>query len=247
MTKIDARDDRAGNETCDEWFERYDRTQRLAGRYGTRSQWRTWIAPRIGTKRWAEVTTADVEDLRDELDEAIVAWRRQGRGRGRISGRTAMGVWWALRAAIREATTSKQRDLRVLAARDNPMLAVQPPGDRESRRERRKTFIYPKELHRLLSCRDVPLAWREAHAVAAFTYLRPGELRALRWADVDLDHALVRVTKAWSYLDRSVKSPKTRGGVRDVPIAKPLLPLLRRPAGADRRRGRAAPPDGRAR
>lgn len=220
-------DDPSTVETCDEWYERYDAHQQAQGRYGTRSQWRTWISPRIGGKRWVDVTADDIEDLRDVLDVAILGWRSDGRGRGRISGRTAMSVWWALRGALREATASKRRDLRVLAGRSNPSLAVEPPGDRDSRQERRKTFVYPSEFARLVACPDVPLAWREAHAVAAYMYLRPSELRALLWADVDLEHGRVLITKAWSYRDGAIKAPKTRSGVRLVPIHPELLPLLR--------------------
>ena len=226
-------------ETCDQWFDRYDAHQRAQGRYGTRSQWRTWISPRLGAKRWVDVTPDDIEDLRDVLDAAILAWRRDGRGRGRISGRTAMSVWWALRGALREATASKRRDLRALLGRPNPALSVQPPGDELSRRGRCKTFVYPSEFARLVSCKDVPLVWREAHAIAAYTYLRPSELRALRWPDVDIDHGRVLVTKAWSYLDGTIKPPKTRGGIREVPIHPQLLPLLLRM----RRRADAQPAD----
>lgn len=215
-------------ETCDEWYERFDEHQRALGRYGTRSQWRTWISPRIGAKRWADVTTADVEELRDALDVAILAWRTEGRGRGRISGRTAMGVWWALRGAVREAMSSKRRDLRAAFEHPNPCLAVQAPGDRDSRRDRGKTFVYPSEFARLVASPEVPLAWREAHAIAAYTFVRPSELRALRWRDVDLEHGRLHVTQAWSYLDGSIRPPKTRGGVRDVPIHPRLAPLLRR-------------------
>jgi integrase len=218
-------------ETCDAWFERYNAHQLALGQYGTRSQWRTWISPCIGSKRWIDVTSDDVEDLRDALDAAILGWRDRGRGRGRISGRTAMNVWWALRGATREAISSKRRDLRVLSGRLNPCAAVLPPGDKDSRQDRRKTFIYPSEFARLAACAAIPLAWREAHAIAVFTYLRPSELRALRWSDVDVLHGRMRVARAWSYLDRRIKPPKTRSGIRDVPIHPRLLPLLTRMRG----------------
>lgn len=216
------------SETCDEWFDRYHAHQRALGQYGTRSQWRTWISPRIGSKRWIDVNPDDVEDLRDVLDAAILAWRVHGRGAGRISGRTAMSVWWALRGSLREVTSSKRRDLRVLPGRANPCFGVQPPGDKESRQERRKTFVYPREFERVVACPAIPLAWRETHAIAAYTYLRPSELLALRWADVDIEHGRIRISKAWSYLDGSLKAPKTPNGIREVPIHPNLVPVLER-------------------
>jgi integrase len=56
--------------------------------------------------------------------------------------------------------------------------------------------------------------------------LRPGELRALTWADVDLDPRLVHVTKAYDEKGKHVAEPKTSNGVRDIPIEPTLVPLL---------------------
>ena len=61
-----------------------------------------------------------------------------------------------------------------------------------------------------------------------YLYLRPGELRALTCGDVDFDAQVVHVTKAFDEGTREIKSPKTRNGVRDVPIHPNLVPLLRR-------------------
>jgi integrase len=80
----------------------------------------------------------------------------------------------------------------------------------------------------VLSCAAVPLEWREVYAIAAYTYLRPGELRVLAWGDIDLDAKLLRVTKAWDYENETTKLPKTANGVRRVPIDASLVPLLTR-------------------
>jgi integrase len=74
----------------------------------------------------------------------------------------------------------------------------------------------------------VPLQWRETYAVACYLYLRPGELRALMCRDIDLAAQVVHVTKAYDERTKQVKAPKTRNGVRDVPIHPNLVPLLRR-------------------
>jgi integrase len=58
--------------------------------------------------------------------------------------------------------------------------------------------------------------------------LRPGALRALTCGDVDLEAQVVHVTKAFDEGARETKAPKTRNGVRDVPIHPNLVPLLRR-------------------
>lgn len=120
------------------------------------------------------------------------------------------------------------RHLRVLAGKPGPCESVEPPGDRNSRKARRKPFIYPRECAALLASTRVPREWREVHAIAAYTYLRPGELRVLTWQDVDFDARVIHVTKAWDYIEETVKPPKTRNGVRRVPIESTLVPLLAR-------------------
>jgi integrase len=70
--------------------------------------------------------------------------------------------------------------------------------------------------------------WRVLFALLAYTYLRPSELTALRWKDVDLDVGVLHVTKAWDHRrDRLKEYPKTSAGVRYVPLDPELLPLQR--------------------
>lgn len=197
------------------------------------TRWKKWISPHIGHKRPEDVTRNDIEDLRDALDVAILAWapNKAAKNGTCLSGKTAMNVWSALTSTFRTATNGKRRDLRVLDGKLNPCTGVLPPGDRESRQARRKTFLFPREAAALLACKDVPLDWREVYAVALYAYLRPGELRVLTFADVDLDAGVIHVTKALDYSDahmKRIKTPKTRNGVRRVPIDANLAPLLAR-------------------
>jgi integrase len=53
--------------------------------------------------------------------------------------------------------------------------------------------------------------------VALGTGVRLGELRALRWCDVDRDRRLIRVERAYSR--QQLRKPKTESGVRSVPLA----------------------------
>ena len=218
-------------ETSDEWFKRYTSYQRIeCGQTDPTkaTRWSKWISPRIGGKAISAVTRDDIEDLRDTLDAAVRAWTTQGKGGDRISGKTAMNVWSALTSAFKAARSSKRRDLRVLVGKPNPCTDVEPPGDKDSRKSRRKTFLYPKECAAIVACEAIPFEWREIHAIAAYTYLRPGELRVLAWSDVDLTAGLIHVTKAWDYNDEEIKAPKTRNGVRRIPIEPTLAPLLTR-------------------
>jgi integrase len=65
--------------------------------------------------------------------------------------------------------------------------------------------------------------WRAALALAGYAGLRLGELRALRWRDVDLEAGTLTVSRSL-LPDGTPKPPKTEAGTRTVP----LLPALRR-------------------
>jgi len=65
---------------------------------------------------------------------------------------------------------------------DNPCTSVQPPDKTDARA---KTFIYPTEFLTLARALRSRARGAKLYAVACYLYLRPGELRALVWSDVD--------------------------------------------------------------
>jgi hypothetical protein len=58
----------------------------------------------------------------------------------------------------------------------NPAIGVKPPDRRAGRS---KTYPYPSEALAVFRCAAIEIEWRELHVVAAYTYLRPGELHVL--------------------------------------------------------------------
>ncbi len=210
-------------ETADAWHARFLKTRAEGPRTDSGYRWRKWVHPYIGDKAIARVTKEDIEAIRDVLDAAIAAHIKDGRGPGRINAKTALNIWATLTTAFKYACQAKQKDLRVRS--DNPCLGVLAPEKGDSRR---KSYIYPREFLQLAACEEVPLVWRELYTIACYLYLRPGELYELRWSDVDLEMAHVSVTRAWDWTSKEVKPPKTRNGIRQVPIPATLMPLLAR-------------------
>lgn len=217
--------DTSDGETSTLYRERLEIHRAALGRRGSADDlgtWRKWIQPHIGHIPITKVTRDEVERVRDALDEAIALHGRTGGEKG-IGAKRARNAWTTLTTTFAAACTAKRKDLRVRG--DNPCDGVLPP---ESGPSRHRTFIYPNEVRALLACAAVPRDWRELYAIACYTYLRPGELRALTWADVDLDAGVIHVTKAWDERAKELKTPKTRHGVRDVPIHPSLMPVLER-------------------
>jgi hypothetical protein len=62
-------------------------------------------------------------------------------------------------------------------------------------------------------------------SLSMYLYLRPGELAALDWADVHMDHGYVHMHQAFNLEKDEIKPTKT-GITRKVPIRPELRPLL---------------------
>jgi hypothetical protein len=131
-----------------------------------------------------------------------------------------VNVWATATKMCGDAISSKLDSLRVRT--DDPCANVEGP-DRGA--DKAKQFLYPSEFLRFIGCGDVPLKWRLAVAVAIYLYPRDGELRVLRWTDLDLEHGTVSITKAWDRRARAEKGTKTKR-VRRFNVEPALLPLL---------------------
>ena len=68
-----------------------------------------------------------------------------------------------------------------------------------------------------------------ALVLALTTGLRPGELLALTWDDVDLEAGVLHITRAWkgTKANRHLGDPKTKGSVRSIGLAAPMVDILR--------------------
>ena len=69
--------------------------------------------------------------------------------------------------------------------------------------------------------RDSQAIW----ATAFYAGLRLGELRALRWCDVDDEDGLIHVRRSWDPKEGEIE-PKSEAGTRDIPVLAVLRPHL---------------------
>lgn len=90
-------------------------------------------------------------------------------------------------------------------------------------RNAKKIAVLDRDAMALLVASGSAERWRATLALAGYAGLRLGEIRALRWEDVDLEANTISVARSM-LPDGTTKTPKTAAGVRTVP----LLPSLRR-------------------
>jgi integrase len=154
------------------------------------------VLPELGHLRLSAISRNTVQDLVDRL----VA---QG-----LSASTVRNSILPLRAIYRRSVSRSE----VLV---NPTLGLALPAVR-GRRER---VARPSEAHALLQA--LSPADRAIWATALYAGLRRGELRGLRWSDIDFEAGVIRVERSWDEQSGPV-APKSRAGRRRVPLAGPL-------------------------
>jgi integrase len=148
--------------------------------------------------------------------------------------------------ALRErgcSPSTRAKHLRVLGAclqaavfyrysESNPVREL-PPAHRPRPERKEAAYFENEELPRLFAhLEDAPS--RTLCLVALKTGMRQGELLGLRWSDVDLEQAVVRVRR--SYTGGTLSTPKNRER-RDVDLISDVVELL---TGWRRESGRAS-------
>jgi integrase len=68
--------------------------------------------------------------------------------------------------------------------------------------------------------------WRHVWVLALLTGMRNGELFALQWSDIDWEHRLITVGRAYNLRTKKISSTKS-GYWRDVPISQDCMRILR--------------------
>jgi integrase len=168
---------------------------------GLEQSFRLRIVPAFGaTTRLGDLRRVDVQ-------RAVDRWRADG-----LSPSAVRNTLNALRALCRHAERRGEITASPCANIDLPRVV--------GRRER---VASPSEGLRLVAALGVDE--RPVYALALFAGLRLGELRALRWMDIDSQRGLVLVRRSWDPRE-GAGLPKSDAGVRDIPIVRPLSRIL---------------------
>jgi integrase len=223
------------SEYASRWIERRNPARSPGGRgrlapstfEGYRVNIRLHVLPRLGERPLASLRTEDV-------DELIAALEAEGKAPG-----TVRNVIVPLRKMLADAVRQGLLLMNPAAGADLPPAQdfvgkEIPPAHTDAIRSALLELAPTDPLRN-----EPDQLYVHLFDVALGTGLRLGELRALRFADVDRDRRLVRVERAYSL--RDVRRPKTDAGIRSVPLFPSVDVALRALAARALERGRYAP------
>ena len=209
---------RERDETVTEWYGRWlawRKSRGIGDGKKHEGQFRKYIEPEIGQLPMRAVARDHIKNLVAKLDDLVKA--------DVISWKTAINVHsQMISKPFKDATNGKNAALCILS--DNPAAGVAAP-DKGARTK--KTYLFPTEAYRLFLCPDVPQWRRRLYAFAIYTYMRAGEIAALRWDDVDLERGIITVHQAVNRSTRAgLRKPTKTEEERRVVVEPNLKPLL---------------------
>lgn len=86
-------------------------------------------------------------------------------------------------------------------------------------------YLEQEQLHLLIKGMQVE-RWALLTRALVCSGMRPGEFYALNVEDVDFEHSVIRVTKAYNQNSKEVTPPKTRSSVREVHMQPDLYKVM---------------------
>jgi integrase len=174
-------------------LDRSGRRYKPATRRSYEQAARKYLIPRLGSRRLSDVSRRDVQALVDELHATG------------LSPSTIHNKLDPLRVLYRRAIRRDELTVDPTDGLDLPSVG-----------RGRDRIEAPDQAQALLAA--LPATERAFWAIALFAGLRRGELRALRWSDVDLERNVLRVARAWDDYEGE-QEPKSFAGRGTVPLA----------------------------
>jgi len=190
------------------WLEKAIKPGRRSTHRTYEAMLRLYVLPVIGPKRLDGITRGDVDDV-----------QRYAHDKG-VSPTTISLMLTVLGAMLRHAMDKEELISRNVVAGCDRLYRGTP---------RRYQFLAPEDVPAMLSAVE-PSPYANLYSVLLFTGLRIGEALALRWTDVDLDRATLRVEHSMATVDgkRVLGEPKTQKARRAVDLPPEAVAALSR-------------------
>jgi integrase len=192
-------------DACEEWlrYVEHERQRSASTLRDYRNTVRLYLLPGLGAGTpLASITTEDIDALRERM-----------LGEGRLPRRTIQKILVILHGILKRAKRKKW--IETNPAEDAERVSFKRSGD--------FSVLTPAEVEALARAAENSQD-AAVFVVAAFTGLRLGELRALRWRDVDFAKRVVHVRR--NLPEHGVEREPKSGTVRSVPLVDRAAQVL---------------------
>ena len=189
---------------AEEWLKRKrklkDTTRVNYGKYLSE-----YILPSMGDKRLDEITTADVQEMMDHYSH--------------LSFKTLKDAKGLLRQILKYAVSDE-------LIKKNPCDSVdlEIPSDKKKERQALPIDKYKAIIAGL---DNLQIQDRRFLALCMFTGMRRGEVLGLKWEDIE--DGIIQVQRNVTHPQQNmpvITTPKTKAGIRSIPIVEPLSKIL---------------------
>ena len=171
-----------------------------------------WRGRRLGERKTTDLT---VEIFEDDL-MPLLKNRKSTRTHKRVTAGTVKAGLTNIRMFLKYCVKMKWLE-------SDPSEHVK-ISLRDERKAKNLRSISPLEMQKIIS--KAPENYKKQIIFAAYTGIRPGEMVALRWANVDLDDGIINVVEA-KKAKGGISSPKTPAADRRVVLEPDVLAMLR--------------------
>jgi len=165
---------------------------------------RNHVLPRLGDRALASLRTVDVDQLVAELEA-------EGKAPGTIRN-VVVPLRRMLADALRQGLLLANPAARADLPPTQDFAGKEIPRSHTDAIRQALVELAPLDPVR----RESDLLFVCLFDIALGTGLRMGELRALRWGNIDRERRLIRIDHAYSL--QEVRRPKTEAGIRSVPL-----------------------------
>lgn len=192
------------------WFDSYKGGVKESTASKTLTSYKVHIKPAFGHKKISSIKTPAVQLWANQLAGQLVNYK----------------------VVVRLLGSLLEFAKRLDYCKDNPVKQIlMPKSTSRPRRDTSKNYYAKEELQRFLKdAKDVGPRIYTFFLLLATTGMRKGEALALDWSDIDYEGKQISITKTLAYGlggKYGVQSPKTKAGVRTVPLTDKMEVVLK--------------------
>jgi integrase len=213
-------------ELAEQWFESKHRL-RAWTRRGYRDALDNVLIPRFGTWKVAAIDADSIARLIRDLEREGLHAIDPARPKRPLSASSISNytkpLSGTLALAVRRGLIAAN-PYRTLTGDDRPVKVDSGPAHDWSDEEIEALLLASEEV---AAQRDSKYDYSPILRTAIYTGLRLGELLGLQWQDVDLEASVLHVRRQFT-LTGELTEPKTKKGIRRVPLTTDMVAFLRR-------------------